>query len=352
MTYTLQERLEILAQWGDTLLTQTDILETAIQQASLANGWFTPDNCHLALNALCANYLHPNRLREWASRYMLPANALAQPKTVGLVMAGNIPLVGLHDFLCVWLTGNKAQIKLSSKDEVLPKAIFASLFQLAPQAIHAVDFVPRLHNFDAVIATGSNNSARYFDYYFGKYPNIIRQNRNAVGVLTGNETEDDLEELGKDVFQYFGLGCRSVSAIYVPPTYDFPALLDRWAIHYSTVADCNKYKNNLDYQCAIALLNREPHFAAPFLMLRENASIASPIGVLHYQHYTDESSLAKHIAEHSHEIQCVVGNIPLCTVPFGGAQQPQLWDYADNIDTVNFLLSLNDANKGTRALIS
>jgi len=245
--------------------------------------------------------------------------------------------------LYILLSGNKAQIKLSSKDDFLSRFIINQLHDIEPQWKNYIHIQDQLKNFDAIIATGSNNTARYFEYYFSKYPNIIRKNRNSVAVLTGNETNEQLKALSKDVFSYFGLGCRNVSKLLVPKSYDFQKLLSVFEAAEPDLKHHHKYKNNYDYQLSLLLINKTPHFASENLLVKEDEQIASPIACLHYQEYDNETFVQNHIEENQAAIQCVISdaqfNIP--KVQLGSSQSPTLFDFADNVDVMNFLLNLN-----------
>jgi len=251
------------------------------------------------------------------------------------VMAGNIPLAGFHDFLSVFIAGHRQTIKPSSKDIVLISAIVARLIEWEPACANLISLADILKNCDAYIATGSNNSGRYFDYYFSKYPHIIRRNRTSAAILTGNETLQDLENLADDVYLYFGLGCRNVTKIYLPENYDFLPLLESFK-KYNFLGDHYKYKNNYDYQLAILIINKLYYMTNGSVLLQQNKSLFSPISQLHYEYYSDAAEVAGQLQENA-DIQCIVGKNE---VPFGKAQQPALDDYADKADTLQFLLSL------------
>ena len=340
MPMELSKRIDLLVDLGKLIQSSSDKLKAVKTRAYLDNQWFTPQNIDYALRSIAENMLHRAKLEQWAARYPLP-DVRKNPKTVGLVFAGNIPLVGFHDFLCVFLSGHKTQIKLSDKDKRLFPALLSFMFKQAPEVADRVQIVEHLQNFDAIIATGSNNSARYFEHYFGKYPHIIRKNRASAAVLTGNETPEQIKALGEDVFRHFGLGCRNVSKLFLPQSYDFVALLDTWQA-YADITNHNKYKNNYDYNCAIYLLNKTEHLASNFLLLTENEALSSPIGVLHYEYYKNEDDLANKLIEHRNELQCLVGENDFLEelIPFGKSQDPQLWDYADKVDSMRFLVNL------------
>ena len=302
------------------------------------NPWFTEENVRESIHSI-AKLLKKETLNKWLSDYSI---CVKSAKKIGVVLAGNIPLVGFHDFLSVLVTGNIFIGKLSSKDnKILPflKTVLSEMNKEFDELI----FFPedKLENIDAVIATGSDNSARYFNYYFGKYPNIIRKNRNGIAILNGKESDNDLENLGKDIFQYFGLGCRNVSKLLVPERYDFNTFFISIE-KYNYLYNHYKYANNVDYNRSIYLMNKTPHLDNGFLLLKEDASITSPLGVLYYSFYSSDKDLEKYIAENSDKIQCIVSNISSIDniIAYGKSQYPELWDYADGIDTIEFLVKL------------
>nr|WP_321412944.1 acyl-CoA reductase [uncultured Allomuricauda sp.] len=311
-------------------------LKEIVMRAGHHNGWFTEENILFSLQQW-GDLLTEKNLKDWLSKYSFNKNV--EPKTVGVVMAGNIPLVGFHDFLCVLLSGNKVLAKLSSNDKILLPYLSNYLMEQAPSLSDEIEFVDgRMENFDAVIATGSNNTSRYFEYYFGNKPNIIRKNRNSVAVLTGNESEEELKALGEDIFRYYGLGCRNVSKIYVPKGYDFDGLFNA-LFHYKDIIHQHKYANNYDYNKAVYLMSQFKIMDNGFLVLKEDDSLTSPIAALFYSHYDDESTLRKKMQEIEERIQCVV-SAKDSDVNFGDTQKPSLSDYADGINTMEFLLKL------------
>lgn len=321
---------------------EIDELNTLVETSAQFNGWFTRDNVNFALYSLGKSLEHL-KVERWLDRYPEKIFDLRQDKTIGVVMAGNIPLVGFHDYLCVMITGNRLIAKLSADDQKMLPLIHRIFEKIEPGFKGKAVFTnEKLTGFDAVIATGSNNTARYFEYYFGKYPHIIRKNRNGVAVLTGNETPEELAALGEDIFRYYGLGCRNVSKIYVPKGYTFDNLF-RALEQYGEVAVNHKYKNNYDYNKSIYLVNKTPHFDNGFLILKEDADFSSPVSVVHYEHYSDIGKLKNELSAESDRIQCVVSTddqIATAIVP-GKSQRPQLWDYADNVDPIRFLISLD-----------
>lgn len=336
---TLSERIEVLGQLGDHLLGKDEYLEAVMKRTAFHNGWFTEDSQQEAIRELAVQMLNRDRLREWLSRYQL---AESSPKKVGIVMAGNIPLVGFHDWLCVFVSGHQAQVKLSEKDPFLFPYLMKILERLDERTLAYTEVTERLHGFEAVIATGSNNSARYFEAYFSKYPNIIRKNRNGVAVLTGDETLEELRALGKDIFRYYGLGCRNVAKLYVPKGYDFDPLLE--ALHeYREVVLNTKYKNNFDYNYALFVLNKIEIKANGCILLVEAPALQSRIACLHYEFYSSLEEVTKEIQAQESEVQCTVaksGALPIPAFSFGKAQEPALWDYPDGADTLAFLASL------------
>ncbi len=337
---TLRERISALSQLGEHLLQPDDYLDAIIHRSEYNNAWFTKENQRLSMEAIATEFLDKHKLEAWAAAYPIADEPAL--KTVGMVMAGNLPLVGFHDLVCTFVAGHKAKIKLSDKDRFLLPYLLQLLEKYAPGAAAYFEIVEQLTGFDAVIATGSNNSARYFEAYFSKYPHIIRKNRNAVAVLDGSESTDDLHLLGKDVFRFFGLGCRNVSKLYLPKGYHFAALMD--ALHeYSDIANHSKYRNNFDYNLALLMLNQVPCFNNGCIILTEDKAIASRIAMLHYEFYEDKNWLEMELAGRQEEIQCIVAKpqlISLPTIAFGKTQEPGLLDYPDGVDVMGFLVTL------------
>ncbi|MGB7842174.1 MAG: acyl-CoA reductase [Salinimicrobium sp.] len=314
-----------------------ELVKEKVEAAVHHNGWFNLENVLFAMHQW-SKALTPENLDKWLSSYELEQ---VNPKTVGIIMAGNIPLVGFHDFLSVLVSGHKALVKLSSNDRLLLPAIAGYLTAIAPEWKNAVEFLEdkgqRMEDFDAVIATGSNNTARYFEYYFKEKPSIIRKNRNSVAIITGNETEEELNSLAEDIFRYYGLGCRNVSKLYVPENYDFDAFFK--AIYsWHSIVNQAKYANNYDYNKAVYLMSMFKLLENGFLILKEDKSFGSPIATLFYEHYRDLKSLKQELQSQKDQIQCIVSNnLFENEVNFGKTQQPGLWDYADNVDTLEFL---------------
>ena len=316
-------------------------LSTVIDFVKQENQWFANESVLKAI-AAWAELLDENNLRKWLSNYSY--SKTIEPKTVAIIMAGNIPLVGFHDLLCVLISGNKVLVKPSSDDKILLNLVIKTLIEINPNLKRRIEIVDgALKNIDAIIATGSNNSARYFDYYFSKYPNIIRKNRNSVAILIGNEGDNDLKNLGKDIFNYYGLGCRNVSKLYVPLNYNFNLFFEA-IFEFGQVINHNKYGNNYEYNRAVYLMNSTPLLDNNFLLLKEDESLSSPIGVLFYEFYSNLDDVKIKLHENSNKIQCVVcdKNINFTnSVNFGDSQKPGLMDYADGVDVMDFLTKLN-----------
>ncbi|WP_339877353.1 acyl-CoA reductase [uncultured Algoriphagus sp.] len=310
--------------------------EELLWRAENNNNWFTKDSVSSALAGI-SFMLSPKKLDDWLSRYDI--KEVKSSRSVGLMLAGNIPGVGFHDLMCVILSGHQAVIKLSSSDEILIKWIIKKLLEIEPRLESQIRMKEMLKGMDAYIATGSDNSSRYFNYYFGKYPHVIRQNRTSVAVLDGNETAEDYINLGKDIFQYYGLGCRNVSKIFVKSEDQLQELLGALEI-YAPIGSHHKYRNNYDYNKSIYLVNLEKHLDNGFLLLRESESLVSPISVLFYEVYDSAESLNEKLNHQASKIQCIVGRGG-DRVPFGTAQSPEPWEYADGVDTMDFLLKLS-----------
>lgn len=336
MTLPTDPRISPFIELGNRLQNlDPSILEDLCAKTSNENPWFTPFYTRMALQAV-SKLLNENALASWINSYNQPTSG----KTVALILAGNIPLVGFHDFLCTLAAGHTAKVKLSSKDRVLLLFIAEQLVQIQPSLASRIVFEEQLSKpYDAVIATGSDNSARYFEYYFGKLPHIIRRNRSSCAVLTGNESPEELTLLGRDVFSYFGLGCRNVSKLFIPSDYNFASLVTQWET-YSNIIHHHKYCNNYDYQKSLLLINKEPFLDSGFVLLKESTQLVSPISVLFHEYYTDQADLNARLEAHDGKIQVVVHADRPGSVAFGQAQFPALNDYADNVDTMSFLSSL------------
>jgi len=308
-----------------------------IQLSQSHNGWYTPENVYFSIQSW-ATALTEKNLEQWGNAYNLQINI---PKNVGLILAGNIPLVGFHDFLSVLVTGHNVLIKTSSNDQFLLPFLAKYIIAIEPKFTNKITFIEgKLENFDAVIATGSNNTARYFEYYFKDKPSIIRKNRNSVAILNGKETKEQLIALGEDIFRYFGLGCRNVSKLFVPKGYSFTAFFEA-IFEYQDIIHYEKYANNYDYNKAVFLMSNFKLLDNGFLTLKEDTSYASPISSVFYEFYENIDDLQIRLQTESEQIQCIVSrNLVENSINFGQTQKPNLWDYADNVDTISFLLTI------------
>nr|WP_294992587.1 acyl-CoA reductase [uncultured Sediminibacterium sp.] len=330
----LQERIQLMARLGEYMLGKDEAWMEVRERAYRENAWFIPEFQDLAIQQIATHFLQPDLLQQLAVDYGVK-DTPANPHTVGIVMAGNIPLVGFHDFLAVFISGHPMVIKTSSKDEWLIKHLVKKLYEWEITIQNQVSFAEQLKGCDAYIATGSNNAGRYFEYYFGKYPNIIRKNRTSVAVLDGSETKEELSLLADDIQRYFGLGCRNITQLYVPESYDFVPVLHELK-RYEYLMDYHKYKHNYDYHLALLIMGNKYYMNNDSLVLTENISPFSPVSQVHYQFYKDKEALTKMLSENL-DIQCVVGH---GFIPIGQAQSPGLTDYADGVDTMAFLQQL------------
>ncbi len=312
--------------------------EQLIQLSQSHNGWYTPEQVYFSIQSW-AKALTQENLDQWTSSYDFTTT---ESKTIALILAGNIPLVGFHDFISVLVSGHNVLVKTSSDDQHLLPFLAKYLITVEPQLANKITFVEgKLEGFDAVIATGSNNTARYFEYYFKDKPSIIRKNRNSVAVLNGQETKEQLIALGEDIFRYFGLGCRNVSKLFVPKGYSFDAFFEA-IFEYQEVIHYEKYANNYDYNKAVFLMSNYKLLDNGFLTLKEDSSHASPISSVFYEYYDSLSEIEKRLESEAETIQCIVSNnLVQNSIPFGKTQRPQLWDYADHVDTISFSLTIN-----------
>jgi hypothetical protein len=333
----ISERISAFARLGEAMKnlppeTSSDLF----QRATNENAWFTRESVDEAWSGI-QYLLDANKLEKLMQRYPVSTT----PKTVGVIMAGNIPLVGFHDFMCVLLAGHRIWMKPSSSDSVLILFVAELLKQLQPAFAERIHVVDRINGVEAAIATGSNNTARYFEYYFRSIPHVIRKNRTSCAVLLGGESESDYLDLGQDVFTYYGLGCRNVSSLFVPKGFSFTPLLDAWQ-KFAPVAHHHKYANNLDYQKAILLVNGISFLDGGHVLLTESAQLVSPISVVHYRTYESAAALDAMLHEVSDSIQVIVsrGGRFKNSKPFGVAQRPEPDDYADGLDTLAFLTSI------------
>jgi hypothetical protein len=332
----LNERIELAGRLGNYLLSDEPAWIQAKEMAFRSNPWFIPPFIDRATQQLSTAFLNPQKLSDWATGAGIPEN-LAAPKKVGLVLASNLPLVGFHDWLAVFISGNHALIKLSAQDSILFEHLAAKLIEWDPRMANQLQIAERLNQAEAFIATGSDNTARYFEYYFGRSPHIIRKNRTSVAILTGRESEAELIALSDDLYSYFGRGCRNVTQLCVPRGYDFKPLLGAGDA-YQFLAEHHKLKNNYDYQLALRILNKEYYMTNGIALFVEQPSLYAPIGVVHIHYYDQPEEAAEWSERHLEQIQCRVG---WHGIPFGTTQTPTLDQYADGIDTLSFLRELN-----------
>ena len=339
---TLRDRINILVQLGGKLADlHDDNFSQLIHKAYLQNTWFATDQIRKSIAAIRDEFLDSIKLHAWIEPYN--TSDMLSGKTVGIVMAGNIPLVGFHDLLCSFICGHKTMIKLSSKDEVLLPVIIDMLVDIDERCADLFVQVERLKGYDAVIATGGDTAAVHFEYYFRDYPHIIRKNRNSIAILDGTETAEDLQELGVDIFDYFGLGCRSVSKVYLPRGYELSKLFES-IYSFKDVIHHNKYKNNYDYNNATLILTNQEFLTNDFIIFKEDELLGSRIATLHYEFYDDREELLKSLQSRTEELQCISAKQSIDSdlyVPLGHCQRPGLSDYADHVDTIQFLTELS-----------
>jgi Acyl-CoA reductase (LuxC) len=332
----IEERIKAFVQLGEYIKTLSEEkFKTLAESIRIENPWFTEENLRMTVSGIL-KFLDEKNLRTWLSGYSPPARS---PKVIAIIMAGNIPAVGFHDFLCVLLNGDSALIKLSSKDTIIMKFLVKKLVEINPNFASKIQFAERLKSFDAVIATGSDNTSRYFEYYFGKYPHIIRKNRTSVALMDGTENEKDMAQLGTDIFSYFGLGCRNVSKLFVPSGFNFGPLFKSWEL-FQDIEHHHKYHNNYHYQKSIFLVSGIPFLDNGFVLLQESERLVSPIGVVYYEYYTTREELRDKLSAAQDKLQCIVGNFSPANIKFGHAQFPELNDYADGVDVLRFLSEL------------
>ena len=334
---TLQERIDSLVQLGNQWRSPDFDMESISRRAFYQNNWFTQPFVEQALAGVMG-LLKKEILAAWVENYKIEAIV---PRKVGVVMAGNIPMVGFHDWLCVLICGHQLYAKLSSQDQILIKALSQSLIDIDARWAEIIHFTERLNNVDAIIATGSDNSARYFHYYFSSKPHIIRKSRTSVAVLTGEETPEEIYALGQDVFSYYGLGCRNISKLYVPKKFSVAQVYDHWE-SFAHVQDNHKYKNNYDYNRSIFLINQTAHFDNNFLLMQESNQLVSPIGVLYFERYENLETLSLQLEGLREQIQVISSHSPIFVdaVALGGTQLPEISDYADGVDTMEFLVNI------------
>ena len=337
----MERKIEALGFLGRQLkLNNSAELKAAKIKSYQENNWFIEENINFTLNAIADQFLDEEKIRQFVDTNNIVG--VEKRKIVGVIPAGNIPMVGFHDVLCIFLSGHIAMIKSSKKDEYLTKTVLEILTTEYPEFSDRFQFVDKLSGFDSVIATGSNNTSRYFDYYFKDYPSIIRKNRSSISILSGEESEDDLRNLGNDVFLYFGLGCRNVSKVYVPEGFEITKLFELWT-KFDHYKNHHKFRNNFEYNNANFLLNQESFLTNDVFILKENSEIVSRISVLHYEFYQDVDQLLKTSMLEPDALQCVSTNLKLESMPLveiGSTQLPSLHDFADGVNTVLFLQSI------------
>ena len=312
-------------------------LDKAIDLAYKYNTWFTEDSVKKALNEW-SKQLNYNSLKNWTDQYKIEDKS---EKKIAIIMAGNLPLVGFHDLLCGLILNFNCIVKLSSDDKILIPFIVDYLDSVVPGIKNKVEFTTNpIKDFNGVIATGSNSSFKYFEYYFGSYPNVLRKTRHSIAVLDGNESEEDLKNLGNDIFTYFGMGCRSVSKLLVPKGYDFDLLFNA-LFKFKDIINHNKYVNNYDYNKAVYLMSEQKFIENGFVILKEDEKLGSPIGCLFFEYYENSKDLNTYISNIKDSLQCVVSNLNIPnSTSFGSSQKPKIDDYADNINTLDFLLKI------------
>lgn len=340
------ELSEVLINYIKNIKNKPDILSTAINQASIQNPWFSNQNILYALDSISKS-IQRTQIENWCKRYNYLNNSLSNPETIGVVMAGNIPLVGFHDFFFVMMSDNNIIVKLSSDDKILLPALAKILCNIEPEFNKKIIFTEtKLTGFDMIIATGSNNSSRYFEYYFKNHPYIIRKNRNSIAILNGNETKDEIDLLCKDILLYYGMGCRNVSKLFLPFDYNFSELME--AIdNNKKLIDNYKFINNYNYYKSIFLINKQAFLDNGYIILKEDSNINSPLSVVYFEYYKEIKSVTDYISVHSDKIQCIVSKIPEIngSIYFGQTQSPTLSDYADNIDVMDFIFKNSVMNK-------
>lgn len=327
----MNSKIKFLVQLGIQI--QNDpLLSEIIQFAYIKNNWFTPEYCRKSIDNIIKYYLQEDLLEAFLSHY--PKKKYSG--NIALILAGNIPLVGFHDLLCAYLVGENIQVKLSHKDEVLMKYFIEKLNSIDPNA--NINITERLENIGKIIATGSENTNRYFEYYFRKYPHLLRSNRTSIAVLDGKETDEQLDAFMDDIFLYFGLGCRNVSKIFIPEAYPLNKIFEK-AEKYKEVFNHQKFMNNFEYHKTLYLLSKIPFLTNDFFILKEDIAIFSPISILFYEYYTSLDTVEERITLEKNRIQCILSNCLEGATPFGDSQMPTLSDFADGVDTIDFLLN-------------
>lgn len=335
----LSDRISAFANLSNYIDKNSEEILACIGKAKFANPWFTDESIWTALEAIKDNFLNENNLTKWLDNYELSHEPR---KSVGLILAGNIPLVGFHDVMSVLLTGNKCLIKHSEKDAVLIPYLLNKLVEIEPRFKDRIEIQDRLKAFEAIIATGSDNTGKYFEQYFSRVPNVIRKNRNAIGVIYNDVNDATLKKIGSDIFKYYGLGCRNVSKLFFEESFKIDRLFEA-VYEFKNIINHNKYKNNYDYSNALFLLNNEKFLTNNFLILRPQNNIASRISTVNFEYFSDTNKLVEVLNQNKSAIQCIVSSKPLPSIKtfaLGEAQNPTLLDYADGVDTISFLINL------------
>lgn len=333
----LQQRIEVLAKLGNRLGESDEKLDAIIQKAYLHNKWFTIENIQLAIQAIRQEFLDKNKLQTWAAQYDISENQVQ--KKVGIVLSGNIPLEGFRDILNVFVAGHQSLIKLSEKDEHLIPYFISILAEIQAESAAYFPIAERIKSIDNVIITNINDSTRYYETYFGKYPNIICKQRTSVAILTGNETEEDWKKLGIDVFRFFGLGSRNVAKLYLPKDYDLAPLLEFWK-RFEHLIHHDKFKNNFDYNYSLILMNGLAHISNGIILMQEEEAIHARTAMLYYEYYDHIDEVTEKLQGHQDQIQNIIANQALGNlkiIPFGQTHHPTLNDYPNHIDTMKFL---------------
>lgn len=333
---TIGQRIDDFIRLGDWLAEPAN-REPLVRRTEQHNGWFTAENTSYAMDAV-QPWLTRDALSKWLTKV---PEIMPEPKTVGVVMAGNIPMVGFHDMLCVLASGHRLMAKTSSQDDVILPALGQVLMSINSGWASFLSFQERINGADAVIATGSNNSARYFEYYFRNIPLLLRKGRSSLAVLSGDESDADLNALGNDIFRYFGLGCRNVSRILIPDDYPIDRLIGA-LLPWASVLEHHKYANAYTYQRALLLVDQQPFTDNGFCIFRESDMPSSPVSVVHYSRYLSEEHLKALLSSVQGSTQCIVAGHsgPAGAIPFGTTQHPSLDDYADGVNTLAFLSRL------------
>lgn len=304
--------------------------DEVIARAEINNPWFIKTFVLQALG-VWADALTENGVDKWLKSY--PQGKTA--KNISVIGAGNIPLVAFHDCISVLASGHNLWLKCSTDDEILLPFIINRLLSFEKSLENSLELKTQgLQKADALIATGSNNSARYFEYYFRHMPMILRKNRSSVAVITDEVSNETLESLADDMFSYFGKGCRSVGKLFVPENFNIQRVFEN-SVKYSYFKNHNKYVNNFDYHRAIYLMNQDKFLENDFFVIRESDKMHAPVGVCFYERYSDLDKVKEKVNALSDELQVISGLDESAAI--GCNQMTTLLDYADGVDTMEFL---------------